>query len=46
MGKLKTVSHDTREILTQLNKDYKPPEKTKEPEKAKLDKFNAVRYNI
>lgn len=45
MGKLKTVSHDTREILTQLNKDYKPPEKTKEPEKAKLDKFNAAHYS-
>lgn len=43
MGRVKTVSHMTKEILTELEKDFKPVEKKKEAEKPKLDKFNAVR---
>ncbi len=42
MGRLKTVSNETRVILDELNKEYKPPEPKKEAEKPKLDKFNAV----
>jgi hypothetical protein len=40
-GNLKTVSVETREILEELNRDYKPPE-IKEEEKKVADKFNAV----
>lgn len=43
MGRLKTVSKAAKEILYELNKDFKPVEKKKEEEKSKLDKFNAVR---
>lgn len=43
MGRLKTVSKAAKEILFELNKDFKPVVKKKEEEKPKLDKFNAVR---
>ena len=43
MGRVKTVSHMTKEILNELEKQIKPAEKKKEPEKPKLDQFNAVR---
>lgn len=42
-AKLKTVSMETKEILNELERDYKPAEKSKSTEKAKADKFNAVR---
>lgn len=42
MGILKTVSNETKVILNELNRDYKPEVKKKEEEKSKLDKFNAV----
>lgn len=32
----------TKEILNELEKDFKPAEKKKEAEKPKPDKFNAV----
>jgi hypothetical protein len=40
-GNLKSVSVETREILEELNRDYKAPE-IKEEEKKVADKFNAV----
>lgn len=40
-GNLKTVSMETREILEELNRDYKAPE-IKEEERKVADKFNAV----
>lgn len=42
-AKLKTVSMETKEILSELERDYKPTEKSKAVEKTKADKFNAVR---
>lgn len=41
-GNLKSVSMETKEILEELNRDYKAPE-MKEEEKKVADKFNAVR---
>lgn len=40
-GNLKSVSMETREILEELNRDYKIPD-VKEEEKKVADKFNAV----
>jgi hypothetical protein len=40
-GNLKSVSMETREILEELNRDYKAPE-IKEEDKKVADKFNAV----
>jgi peptidyl-prolyl cis-trans isomerase-like protein 2 len=40
-GNLKSVSMETREILEELNRDYKTPD-VKEEEKKIADKFNAV----
>jgi hypothetical protein len=40
-GNLKSVSMEAREILEELNRDYKAPE-IKEEEKKVADKFNAV----
>jgi hypothetical protein len=40
-GNLKSVSVETREILEELNREYKAPE-IKEEEKKVADKFNAV----
>jgi len=40
-GNLKLVSMETREILEELNRDYKAPE-IKEEERKVADKFNAV----
>jgi peptidyl-prolyl cis-trans isomerase-like protein 2 len=40
-GNLKSVSVETREILEELNRDYKAPA-IKEEEKKVADKFNAV----
>lgn len=43
-AKLKTVSMETKEILQELERDYKPASDTKSKEKAKADKFNAVSW--
>ncbi|XP_055628173.1 RING-type E3 ubiquitin-protein ligase PPIL2 [Toxorhynchites rutilus septentrionalis] len=43
-GRLKTISMETREILTQLEKDYKAPE-VKQAEHKMADKFNAAHYS-
>ncbi|XP_062561541.1 RING-type E3 ubiquitin-protein ligase PPIL2 [Armigeres subalbatus] len=43
-GRLKTISMETREILTQLEKDYKAPEE-KAVEHKVADKFNAAHYS-
>jgi hypothetical protein len=40
-GNLKSVSTETREILEELNRDYKAPEIKDEGRKV-ADKFNAV----
>jgi hypothetical protein len=40
-GNLKSVSMEAKEILEELNRDYKVPE-IKEEEKKVADKFNAV----
>lgn len=40
-GNLKTISKEARDILQQLDKDYKPKEVQKEDKKL-ADKFNAV----
>lgn len=41
-ARLKTVSTETKEILEELEKDYKPKEEEKAAEAKKADKFNAV----
>ncbi|PSN47120.1 Peptidyl-prolyl cis-trans isomerase-like 2 [Blattella germanica] len=41
---LKTVSMETREILEELKREYKPPE-VKEEDKKVADKFNAAHYS-
>lgn len=41
-AKLKTVSMETKEILAELDRDYKQTETKKEISKPKADKFNAV----
>lgn len=41
-AKLKTVSMETKEILAELNRDYKQTETKKEVSKPQADKFNAV----
>ena len=43
-GRLKTISMETKEILTQLEKDYKEPE-VKVEEKKVADKFNSAHYS-
>lgn len=43
-GNLKSVSMEAREILEELNRDYKAPE-IKEEEKKVADKFNAAHYS-
>ncbi|XP_065073432.1 RING-type E3 ubiquitin-protein ligase PPIL2 [Ochlerotatus camptorhynchus] len=43
-GRLKTISMETREILTQLEKDYKAPEEKAVVHKV-ADKFNAAHYS-
>lgn len=42
-AKLKTVSTETKEILAELERDYKAPESKETLQKEKADKFNAVR---
>ena len=42
MGILKSVANETKVILNQLERDYKPAEAEKQADKPKLDKFNAV----
>ncbi|KAK0085615.1 hypothetical protein PV326_005842 [Microctonus aethiopoides] len=44
-ARLKTVSHETKEILEQLGRDYKPTEKKAEANKPVADKFNAAHYS-
>ncbi|XP_011495689.1 PREDICTED: peptidyl-prolyl cis-trans isomerase-like 2 [Ceratosolen solmsi marchali] len=44
-AKLKTVSMETKEILSELERDYKPVGVTKALEKVKADKFNAAHYS-
>jgi len=42
-AKLKTVSMETKEILAELEKDYKPTKSSEKDEPSiKADKFNAV----
>lgn len=41
-ARLKTVSMETKEILAELERDYKPVEKKNVAPKAQADKFNAV----
>ncbi|XP_028028823.1 RING-type E3 ubiquitin-protein ligase PPIL2 [Bombyx mandarina] len=43
-ARLKTVSAETKDILQELEKDYKAPEK-KEDQKESADKFNAAHYS-
>lgn len=43
-GRLKTISTETKEILAQLEKDYKRPDEIKE-EIITADKFNAAHYS-
>ncbi|KAH9629415.1 hypothetical protein HF086_013329 [Spodoptera exigua] len=43
-ARLKTVSAETKDILQELEKDYKAPEK-KEVKKEVADKFNAAHYS-
>ena len=35
---------ETKEILSELEREYKPAEGSKKADKAKADKFNAVRH--
>ncbi|XP_020718823.1 RING-type E3 ubiquitin-protein ligase PPIL2 [Bombus terrestris] len=44
-AKLKTVSMETKEILAELDRDYKQTETKKEISKPKADKFNAAHYS-
>lgn len=44
-GRLKLVSAETKEILEQLEKDYKPPVAEDEIAKPIADKFNAAHYS-
>ncbi|XP_066586836.1 RING-type E3 ubiquitin-protein ligase PPIL2 [Prorops nasuta] len=44
-AKLKTVSMETKEILAELERDYKPAEKKKTEVDAVADKFNAAYYS-
>ncbi|XP_065211113.1 RING-type E3 ubiquitin-protein ligase PPIL2 [Planococcus citri] len=45
MGILKTVANETKVILNELERDYKPAEAEKQADKPKLDKFNAAHYS-
>jgi peptidyl-prolyl cis-trans isomerase-like protein 2 len=47
-ARLKTVSMETKEILSELNKEYKPVKISENDETSlqKADKFNAVRTII
>ncbi|XP_015517116.1 RING-type E3 ubiquitin-protein ligase PPIL2 [Neodiprion pinetum] len=44
-AKLKTVSSETREILEELNREFKPVEPKDTSTKDKADKFNAAHYS-
>lgn len=44
-AKLKTVSMETKEILAELEKDYKPKSSEKDEPSVKADKFNAAHYS-
>ncbi|XP_043282893.1 RING-type E3 ubiquitin-protein ligase PPIL2 [Venturia canescens] len=44
-AKLKTVSTETKEILAELERDYKAPESKEARPKEKADKFNAAHYS-
>lgn len=44
-AKLKTVSMETKEILAELDRDYKQPEPKAKDSKPKADKFNAAHYS-
>ncbi|XP_001602955.1 RING-type E3 ubiquitin-protein ligase PPIL2 [Nasonia vitripennis] len=44
-AKLKTVSMETKEILSELERDYKPAQESKVVNKTKADKFNAAHYS-
>lgn len=43
---LKTVSKEAKDILDELNKDYKAPETSNNNDNQRADKFNAVRKII
>ncbi|XP_066997880.1 RING-type E3 ubiquitin-protein ligase PPIL2 [Anabrus simplex] len=42
---LKTISSETRDILEELNREYKTPERKDDGEKKVADKFNAAHYS-
>lgn len=44
-AKLKTVSMETKEILAELERDYKAPSAKEENAKPEADKFNAAHYS-
>ncbi|XP_034949000.1 RING-type E3 ubiquitin-protein ligase PPIL2 [Chelonus insularis] len=44
-AKLKTVSSETKDILTELEKEYKPAAKKEQSVKRTADKFNAAHYS-
>lgn len=44
-AKLKTVSMETKEILSELERDYKPVENSGETSKPKADRFNAAHFS-
>lgn len=44
-AKLKTVSMETKEILAELEKDYKPAKSERNETAQKADKFNAAHYS-
>ena len=44
-AKLKTVSMETKEILAELNRDFKQAETKQQASKPKADKFNAAHYS-
>lgn len=44
-ARLKTVAVETKEILAELERDYKPVEKAVDKPKAIADKFNAAHYS-
>ncbi|XP_017879618.1 RING-type E3 ubiquitin-protein ligase PPIL2 [Ceratina calcarata] len=44
-ARLKTVSMETKEILAELDRDYKQAESKQEASKPKADKFNAAHYS-
>lgn len=44
-ARLKTVSMETKEILAELERDYKPSDSKSQVSKPKADKFNAAHYS-